>query len=110
MVSQTEDIAKGDIISDETDNDACAFYIRVPSNNFYGNVAAGGQQNGFDFYSDGIQKDFPLGAFIGNVAHSNKNHGMKYDYYENYADEADRYIIDTFRSFKNLNACYKAYK
>jgi len=124
LVSQTKDISRDDTLSGQTDYDACAFFIRVPNNNFYGNIAAGGDASGFYITADDKirgedgesldnsidARDIPLGAFIDNVAHSNKYHGMDYNYYEYYNENAARYSIDSFRSFKNLNSGLDLYK
>lgn len=54
----------------ETDFHAAVFWISNPFNEFYGNVAAGGEGHGYWFETHGLRKTMSLGAFVDNVVHS----------------------------------------
>eukprot|EP00526_Cylindrotheca_closterium_P003088 CAMPEP_0113602820 /NCGR_PEP_ID=MMETSP0017_2-20120614/955_1 /TAXON_ID=2856 /ORGANISM="Cylindrotheca closterium" /LENGTH=1570 /DNA_ID=CAMNT_0000511183 /DNA_START=2723 /DNA_END=7435 /DNA_ORIENTATION=+ /assembly_acc=CAM_ASM_000147 len=51
-------------------NGASVFWISNPSNYFYGNVAAGGDKNGYWFETHGLRREMSLGAFEDNEVHS----------------------------------------
>merc|ERR1712232_286346 len=51
-------------------NGASVFWISNPQNYFFGNVAAGGEKNGYWFEPTRSRKSLPLGAFKDNEVHS----------------------------------------
>lgn len=71
----------------ETDDSPATFWITNPMNTFIENVAAGSEHSGFWFElrKRGIMADqfsfdprnSPLGTFLGNVAHSNFDRGLR---------------------------------
>lgn len=57
---------------EETDDNPSVFWISNPNNNFYGNVAAGGDGNGYWFETRESQRHVNLGAFVDNEVHSSR--------------------------------------
>jgi hypothetical protein len=53
-------------------NGASVFWISNPQNHFYGNVAAGGQKNGFWLETRGSRRSMKLGDFEDNEVHSSR--------------------------------------
>mmetsp|Transcript_14645 Transcript_14645/g.20891 ORF Transcript_14645/g.20891 Transcript_14645/m.20891 type:complete len:1853 (+) Transcript_14645:178-5736(+) len=98
----------------ESDNFAATFWISNPNNYFLGNVAAGGEDNGFwyeflDFIRGPSAKDDPnyeidpssfiFGFHRDNVVHSNTGEGFKL--YPNGYFPKERAFFENVRAYKN---------
>mmetsp|Transcript_52985 Transcript_52985/g.78551 ORF Transcript_52985/g.78551 Transcript_52985/m.78551 type:complete len:1770 (-) Transcript_52985:364-5673(-) len=88
--ARTKAIPSTKLLQSATDHTPATFLIRSPRNTLKGNVAAGSDEAGFWFnmqdkvignsaplYPYFIPTETPMIAFVDNVAHSNKGHGLQ---------------------------------